>query len=63
MNRSAIPLAVALAFVDQFTGVVELLWREFRLAPEFHTAPPRGPHSGAGAFADKVVFLPSLGAR
>jgi hypothetical protein len=38
------------AFVDEFSSVVDLLCRQFRLAAKLHAPALRCLHSGAGAF-------------
>ena len=41
---------------DQFPGVVDLLRREFSLAPEFHASAFRGLYPGAGPLTDKAAL-------
>lgn len=42
--------------LNQLASVDDLLRRQFRLAPKFRSAVPRGLGSGAGALLDKALF-------
>ena len=46
----------ALAFVDLLACVLDLLRRQFGLAPEFQAPAFRGLHSGAGPFAYQAAL-------
>jgi hypothetical protein len=49
-------LAVVFAFLNQFTGLVDLLRGEFALASKFNPTALRGFDPGASAFADKAAL-------